>query len=68
MGTTLAESVRGVKIAARRKLEHELGIKPEMVPLDDFHFLTRIHYLAPSNAEWGEHESTKPSKCPSNLF
>jgi len=49
--------VPGIKWAARRKLEHELGI-----PLDTFHhkdlkFLTRILYCAPSeDGVWGEHE------------
>ncbi len=47
----------GVRRAAQRKLEHELGIPPEQVPLDLFQYLTRIHYLAPSNGMWGEHES-----------
>ncbi|KAF9903931.1 isopentenyl-diphosphate delta-isomerase idi1 [Lobosporangium transversale] len=46
----------GVRTAAQRKLFHELGIEAKDVPLDDFHFLTRIHYLAPSNDIWGEHE------------
>jgi len=55
-GSNLPDSIMGVKRAAQRKLEHELGIKPEQVPLDDFHFLTRIHYKAPSNGQWGEHE------------
>lgn len=57
-GAELAEAVTGVKNAARRKLDHELGIKPEQVPFEDFHFLTRIHYKAPSDGKWGEHEST----------
>ncbi|KAI9736414.1 MAG: isopentenyl-diphosphate delta-isomerase idi1 [Claussenomyces sp. TS43310] len=55
-GSELAEAVRGVKNAARRKLDHELGIKPSQVPFDDFHFLSRIHYKAPSDGKWGEHE------------
>lgn len=55
-GSNLPDSIMGVKRAAQRKLDHELGIKPEQVPLDDFHFLTRIHYKAPSNGQWGEHE------------
>ncbi|KAJ1833616.1 isopentenyl-diphosphate delta-isomerase idi1 [Coemansia sp. RSA 2706] len=46
----------GVKRAAQRKLEHELGIKPEQVPLDAFKYLTRIHYKAASDGVWGEHE------------
>ncbi|RUS24004.1 isopentenyl-diphosphate delta-isomerase [Jimgerdemannia flammicorona] len=46
----------GVRRAAQRKLEHELGINPTQVPLDKFTFLTRIHYLAPHDGMWGEHE------------
>ncbi|KAK4251562.1 hypothetical protein VTI28DRAFT_6166 [Corynascus sepedonium] len=55
-GSNLPDAVLGVKHAAQRKLEHELGIKKEQVPLEDFHFLTRIHYKAPSDGQWGEHE------------
>ena len=47
----------GAKAAAVRKLNHELGIPPEQRKMDDFTFLTRIHYLAPSDGIWGEHES-----------
>ncbi|XP_072179856.1 isopentenyl-diphosphate Delta-isomerase 1-like [Diadema setosum] len=47
----------GVKRAARRKLKHELGIEPEQVPVEDFTYLTRVHYQAPSDdGVWGEHE------------
>lgn len=49
-------NVDGAKRAANRKLGHELGIKSEQVPVSDFDFLTRIHYLAPSDGKWGEHE------------
>jgi isopentenyl-diphosphate delta-isomerase len=56
-GSNLPDSVDGVKRAAQRKLDHELGIKKEQVPFEDFRFLTRIHYKAPSNGKWGEHES-----------
>ena len=56
-GADLDTSVMGVKRAAQRKLDHELGIKKQQVPLDQFDFLTRIHYLAPSDGTWGEHES-----------
>ncbi|KAI0132490.1 NUDIX hydrolase domain-like protein [Xylariales sp. AK1849] len=55
-GSNLPESVEGVKRAAQRKLDHELGIKKEQVPFENFHFLTRIHYKAPSDGKWGEHE------------
>lgn len=53
------DSVAGVRRAAQRKLEHELGIPPAQVPLDDFLYVTRIHYLAPSDGIWGEHESER---------
>ncbi|KAF8974046.1 NUDIX hydrolase domain-like protein [Flammula alnicola] len=46
----------GVRVAASRKLEHELGIPQSQTPVDEFQYLTRIHYLAPSNGMWGEHE------------
>jgi isopentenyl-diphosphate Delta-isomerase len=52
----LISNVDGAKRAAIRKLSHELGIQAEQVPFSDFHFLTRIHYLAPSDGKWGEHE------------
>ncbi|KAI9486854.1 MAG: isopentenyl pyrophosphate isomerase [Benjaminiella poitrasii] len=52
----IEENQLGVRNAAQRKLEHELGIKPEEVPIDDFKYLTRIHYLAASDGQWGEHE------------
>ena len=57
-GATLEAAVMGVKRAAQRKLYHELGIKATQIPLDKFQFLTRIHYIAPSDGKWGEHEST----------
>jgi isopentenyl-diphosphate delta-isomerase len=59
-GTTLEESVQGVRRAAVRKLDQELGIKSSQVPIDDFKFLTRIHYKAPSDGKWGEHEGKTP--------
>ncbi|KAL1955443.1 hypothetical protein VTO42DRAFT_8536 [Malbranchea cinnamomea] len=56
IGSELQTAIEGVRRAAQRKLNHELGIKPEQVPLDKFEFLTRIHYKAPSDGKWGEHE------------
>lgn len=56
-GSTLEDSVQGTKRAAVRKLDQELGIKAEQVPIEMFKFLTRIHYKAPSDGKWGEHES-----------
>jgi len=56
-GVGLDASVQGVRRAAVRKLDHELGIPSAQVPIDDFKFLTRIHYKSPSDGKWGEHES-----------
>jgi isopentenyl-diphosphate delta-isomerase len=50
------ENQKGVKVAAIRKLEQELGIAAQQLPMDAFTFLTRIHYMAPSDGLWGEHE------------
>ncbi len=56
------ENQLGVKRAAVRKLEHELGIPPHEVSVDRFKYLTRLHYKAPcdtpsgTDPEWGEHE------------
>lgn len=46
----------GVKRAAIRKLYHELGINPNEIPINDFNFITRIHYSASYDDTWGEHE------------
>jgi len=46
----------GIKRAAQRRLFQELGIRKDEIPLEDFHFLTRIHYMAPYDDKWGEHE------------
>lgn len=56
-GDELEAAIQGVRRAAQRKLDQELGIKATGVPLDKFRFLTRIHYKAPSDGKWGEHES-----------
>lgn len=55
----LENAVQGAKNAAQRKLEHELGIPPQEIPVDIFEFLTRIHYMSPlgdATSKWGEHE------------
>ncbi|KAF8905570.1 NUDIX hydrolase domain-like protein [Gymnopilus junonius] len=44
------ENQLGVRVAASRKLEHELGIPQSQTPVDEFQYLTRIHYLAPPMA------------------
>ncbi len=50
------ENAMGVKIAAVRKLEQELGIDPHSIPLENFHFITKMKYSARMNAEWIERE------------
>lgn len=55
----LQTAVAGAKVAAQRKLFHELGIPAEDCPLEAFQYLTRIHYKSASGAQdsqWGEHE------------
>ena len=46
--------VEGVKIAAKRKLFHELGI--DSVDVGDMHVMGRFIYLARSDSIWVEHE------------
>jgi len=49
---------RGVRIAAVRKLAHELGIPAGAVPAESMHYMTRIVYKAAVGEDdtWGEHE------------
>lgn len=52
-----AGKVGGVITAAIRKLHDELGIPPSSLHGDQFKYLTRIQYFAPSGCgEWCEHE------------
>lgn len=46
----------GVKLAAKRRLNYELGVPIDQTEIDDFHYLTRIHYQATDDNIWGEHE------------
>lgn len=55
-GWELTRRRAGVRKAAARKLTHELGI-PQTYELDEFAYLTRIHYYAKSDEVWAEHES-----------
>lgn len=55
----LKTAISGAKIAAQRKLDHELGIPINDCPYDKFSYLTRIHYKSASgeaDSKWGEHE------------
>lgn len=54
---TLESKIKGTITASKRKLDHELGINADqLMQLGEFHFLNRIHYMANSNDNWGEHE------------
>ena len=46
----------GVKRAAIRKLEQELGISPSQVPIDKFDFVTKMRYQARQDDDWIERE------------
>lgn len=46
----------GVRRAAQRRLQAELGIPMNQVPPEEMTYLTRIHYKAQSDGVWGEHE------------
>ena len=50
------DNAMGVKRAAVRKLEQELGIDPSTVSTDDMTFMTKMRYAARMNAEWIERE------------
>ena len=50
------ENAMGVKRAAARKLEQELGIPPSQVSEDDMSFMTKMRYASRMNAEWIERE------------
>jgi len=46
----------GVKRAAIRKLEQELGISPDSISIEDFVFMTKMRYSSRMNQEWIERE------------
>ena len=46
----------GVKRAAVRKLEQELGIDPSSISTDDMIFMSKMRYAARMNNEWIERE------------
>lgn len=46
----------GVKRAAQRRLHYELGIPKTQMPLEQFQYLTRIHYYDLGDGQYGEHE------------
>ncbi len=51
-----SDGAAGVRIAAVRKLEHELGIAPSDALRDALQLVTRVRYAARSDETWGENE------------
>nr|BAN21111.1 isopentenyl-diphosphate delta isomerase [Riptortus pedestris] len=50
------EGALGIKLAAIRRLHHELGIPKKELSPDDFKYVTRIIYKSLGDNIWGEHE------------
>ena len=50
------DNALGVKVAAIRKLDQELGISSDSIDINDFHFITKMRYSARMNADWIERE------------
>ncbi|XP_047376957.1 isopentenyl-diphosphate delta-isomerase 2-like [Sciurus carolinensis] len=46
----------GVRRAALRRLQAELGIPPEQISIKDIIFMVRIYHKCQSDALWGDHE------------
>eukprot|EP00386_Alphamonas_edax_P008155 GDKI01026829.1.p1 GENE.GDKI01026829.1~~GDKI01026829.1.p1 ORF type:complete len:302 (-),score=74.03 GDKI01026829.1:133-1038(-) len=53
LGLDTNDAVAGVKRAAVRKLQHELGVSLAESTLN---YVCRLHYLSASDGKWGEHE------------
>ncbi|XP_053660702.1 isopentenyl-diphosphate Delta-isomerase 1 [Anopheles marshallii] len=46
----------GIRRAAQRRLNYELGIPMAQARPENFHYVTRIHYADRGDGTWGEHE------------
>ncbi|MBC8437846.1 MAG: isopentenyl-diphosphate delta-isomerase [Euryarchaeota archaeon] len=55
-GETEIKNDLGVKRAAIRKMEQELGIAPSPLDVNDFTLVSRMHYSARADETWIEHE------------
>lgn len=55
-GETEVNNALGIRLAAQRRLQHELGIPKHEIDLEALRYLTRIHYKSIGDGEWGEHE------------
>jgi geranylgeranyl diphosphate synthase type I len=50
------ENAMGVKRAAVRKMEQELGVEPKHLKMEDMVFMTKLRYAARMNETWIERE------------
>ncbi|KAG8301247.1 isopentenyl-diphosphate delta-isomerase idi1 [Homalodisca vitripennis] len=55
-GETEEKNALGIRLAAQRRLQHELGIPKHEIDIDALQYLTRIHYKSVGDGVWGEHE------------
>lgn len=46
----------GIKRAVQRRLNYELGIPVDAIPIENLEYITRILYKDEGNGRWGEHE------------
>ncbi|KAF5272432.1 hypothetical protein FQA39_LY07900 [Lamprigera yunnana] len=55
-GDSEEKDALGVKRAAQRRLNYELGIPIKFIPLEEFIYITRVKYVDYENGIWGENE------------
>lgn len=55
-GESEEQDALGIRKAAQRRLNYELGIPTNEIKPNDLYYLTRIHYEAMGDSCWGEHE------------
>jgi len=55
-GENEEKNALGIKRAAIRRLNYELGIPKSSLNINDFKYITRIQYFDPGNGIYGEHE------------
>ena len=53
---TELDGINGAKVAAKRKMEQELGINPQEIDLDNLHYITKMRYKARADEKWIEYE------------
>ncbi|XP_060528991.1 isopentenyl-diphosphate Delta-isomerase 1 [Cylas formicarius] len=46
----------GIRKAAQRRLNYELGIPIDNIPIENINYITRVYYKDEGNGKYGEHE------------